>query len=87
MKLQIDTLLIDLVDFAPNWAEMTDAQAETYQLLLTLASLKGQLSVNAVRLSVLLELLHLTRPEPFARRLRNLQQKGLIKILGNAQVA
>ncbi|NJP11104.1 MAG: hypothetical protein HC866_17870 [Leptolyngbyaceae cyanobacterium RU_5_1] len=78
-RLQVGDLLIELLDMEPAYSSMTDAQSETYRLMLALASITGNKPVNFVEFETFLALLQISRPEPFLKRLDNLQESGRLR--------
>lgn len=78
MNLTIGRIYIEFLESAPNYSRLTDAQADAYRLMWAIASVKGDRPAF-VDFQTFLDLLQLTRPEAFYKRLENLQRKGRIK--------
>jgi hypothetical protein len=86
LSIQIDNFHIRLLQPKPNLLKLTIAQAEVYQVLWAIASIKGD-RPNQIREAVLLELLQLNHREALVRRLVNLEGKNLLTLELKKQTA
>lgn len=79
MQLQIDGTTIQLLEPAPNWSKLPDPQAETYRLLLAIASIRTG-EPKRITMQVVTALHGVNSPLPIRSRLRNLADKGYITL-------
>lgn len=82
MRLYIGHLTVNLLNLDPDYATLTDSQAETYRLMLAIASIRGD-APSKISLQTMVDLHKFSSPLPLLSRLRNLQKKGFCSICGD----
>lgn len=85
MKLRIDdvaldhaSMTIELLDLEPTYTDLSEAQAQTYRMLLAIAHMR-----DSVEFQTLLAVHGLRIPEVLHNRLRNLMRKGKLSFIGS----